>query len=169
MRVEPASQNDLAAIRVAYAGGRAIQQAQRAIVWPEFPDAAILAEIDAGRLLRVCDGNDLAGVFSVAYEDEAIWGERDQGCHIYLHRIARAAGYSGAGLMRAVLAWSRAKCQALGRSGLRMDTWANNAHLVDYYQQLGFALVGRRRIDYDARLPAHYYGVELALLECPVA
>ena len=35
------------------------------------------------------------------------------------------------------------------------------------YQRLGFRLVGRRRIAPDSRLPGHYHGIELALLEQP--
>src|SRR5688572_15636958 len=107
MRVEPAAPDDLSAVRAAYADAREIQQEQGAILWPEFPDASILAEVEAGRLFRVVDGDALVGVFSVAYEDEAIWGEHERGAHIYLHRIARAATYPGRGLIGAVLAWAR--------------------------------------------------------------
>lgn len=167
MRVEAASPADLPAIRDAYASGRAIQQAQGSTVWPPFPDAAVLAEIETGRLLRVLDGDVLAGVFSLAYDDAAIWGERERGAHIYLHRIARASGYGGRGLIHAVLVWARVTCHSLGRAGLRMDTWASNTPLIGYYQRLGFALVGRRRIAADPRLPVHYHGIELALLEQP--
>jgi GNAT superfamily N-acetyltransferase len=165
MRVEPATPEHLPAVRAAYADARAIQQAQGGVLWPDFPDAAILAEMAAGHLLRVLDGATLAGVFSVAYEDPAIWGEHERGAHIYLHRIARAATYPGRGLLDAVLAWARAQCRALGRAGLRMDTWASNGVLIAYYERKGFHLVGRRRLPADARLPAHYHGIELALLE----
>ena len=167
VRVEPATPADLSAIRAAYADGRATQRQQGSAVWPEFTDPAILSEVEAGRLLRVVDGDTLVGVFSVAYEDAAIWGEHERNAHIYLHRIVRAAGYAGRGLVDAVVAWARAQCRALGRAGLRMDTWASNAALITYYQRLGFSLVGRRRIAADPRLPAHYHGIELALLELP--
>lgn len=167
MRVEPAAPDHLSAVRAAYADARTIQRSQRGVLWPEFPDAAILDEIAAGRLLRVIEGDALAGVFSVAYEDPAIWGERERGAHVYLHRIARAATYPGRGLLDAVLAWARARCLALGREGLRMDTWASNAALIAYYERRGFHLVGRRRLPADARLPAHYHGIEVALLEAP--
>jgi ribosomal protein S18 acetylase RimI-like enzyme len=167
MRIEPATAADLEAIRAAYADGRAIQREQRSPEWPEFSDAAIIAEIEAGHLFRIMHDDALVGVFSVAYEDPAIWGEHERGAHIYLHRIARAAGYRGRGLIDTVLQWARARCRTLGREGLRMDTWASNAPLIAYYQRLGFALVGRRRIEADPRLPAHYHGIELALLEEP--
>ena len=164
-RVEVATSADLSAVRAVYADGRARQREQRSTVWPEFRDEAILAEIEAKHLFRVVDGGTLAGIFSVAYEDEAIWGEHERGAHIYLHRIVRAAGHHGRGIVDAVLEWAHAHCRALGRAGLRIDTWANNAPLIAYYERLGFALVESRRTGKDARLPAHYHGLEFALLE----
>jgi GNAT superfamily N-acetyltransferase len=165
MRVEAATDADLVAVRAVYADGRARQREQGSTVWPEFSDEAILAEIGAGHLFRVVEGGALAGIFSVAYHDGAIWGEHERGAHIYLHRIVRAAGYRGRGLIDFVLNWAHAHCRALGRVGLRMDTWANNAPLIAYYERLGFVLVESRQIGEDTRLPAHYHGLEFALLE----
>jgi ribosomal protein S18 acetylase RimI-like enzyme len=169
MRVEPAAPAHLPDVRDAYAAGRAIQRSRAGTVWPEFTDAAILLEVERGCLFRVLDGDRLAGVFSVAYEDPAIWGERERGAHVYLHRIARAAAHPGGGLLDAVLAWGRARCRALGRAGVRMDTWASNEALIAYYERAGFRLVGRRRLPADPRLPPHYHGIEVALLEEPRA
>jgi ribosomal protein S18 acetylase RimI-like enzyme len=167
MRVEPATRDDLSVVRAAYADGRAIQRAQGSAVWPEFSDDAILGEVESHRLLRVVDGDVLVGVFSVAYEDAAIWGEDERGAHIYLHRIARSAAYQGRGFTEVVVAWAHERCRAVGRDGVRMDTWASNTALITYYQRLGFRLLGRRRMAPDPRLPGHYHGIELALLEQP--
>ncbi|GJG86261.1 hypothetical protein tb265_14420 [Gemmatimonadetes bacterium T265] len=185
MRVEPARPADLPAVQAAYAAARALQRARGAAVWPDFPDAGVLAEVGAGRLLRVLDddrvagaADTLAGVFSVTYEDAAIWGARERGAHVYLHRVARAAfrggapsgaGPSGRGLFGAVLAWADAHARAMGRAGVRVDTWADNAALVGYYERAGFARVGGRRLPADPRLPAHYHGLKVALLEHPCA
>jgi ribosomal protein S18 acetylase RimI-like enzyme len=166
MQVDIATVTELTAVQAAYAEGRRLQRAEGSVVWPEFADSAILDEMTAGRLLRVVDGDTLVGVFSVAYQDPAIWEEREQGCHIYLHRIARSAGARRHGLLDAVLGWAHAQCRTRGCAGLRMDTWASNEALIAYYQRRGFRLVGRRRIEADPRLPPHYYGIELALLEC---
>lgn len=167
MRVEPAQPDDLAAVHAAYADARSIQRERGGVPWPEFTDAAILTEVHAGHLLRVLEGDTLVGIFSVAHEDPAIWGDDERGEHIYLHRIARAAACPGHGLLDAVLAWARNQCRTLGRAGLRMDTWASNAALIAYYQRHGFRLVARRRLAADPRLPTHYHGIELALLEEP--
>ncbi len=165
MHVARAHPDHLPAVRATYADARAIQREQGGVLWPEFPDYAILAEMASGNLHRVLDGHTLAGVFSVAYEDPAIWGERERGTHIYLHRIARTSTYSGRGLLDAVLHWARARCRTLERAGLRMDTWASNSALITYYARHGFELVGRHRLAADPRLPEHYHGLEVALLE----
>lgn len=167
MRVEPATPDDLPSVRAAYADARTMQRERGAIVWPEFTVAAIVAEMETARLFRVMDEDALVGVFSVAYEDEAIWGERERGAHIYLHRIARVATYPGRGFLDAVLGWARERCQVLRRAGLRMDTWASNEALIALYERQGFRVVSRRRIGADPRLPAHYHGREFALLEEP--
>lgn len=168
MQVVPATPADLTAIRSAYTDGRARQRETRSPVWPEFTDAAILAEINSGYLFRVVDGSTLVGVFSAVPEDAAIWGELERSAHIYLHRIARASSYPGGGLVDAILAWAITRCETLGLEGLRMDTWGSNDVLLDYYGKRGFSLVGTRRIPTDSSLSEHYRGIELALLERPL-
>lgn len=143
MRVEPAALQDVPAVRAAYAYARTIQLEQKAAAWPEFTEASIRTEVVTGRLCRVLDGNALVGVFSVAYEDEAIWGEQERGQHIYLHRIARAAAHHGRGLVAAVLGWARMQCRACGRAGLRMDTWASNEALIAFYERQVMCTVAR--------------------------
>jgi ribosomal protein S18 acetylase RimI-like enzyme len=168
MRVEQATSAHLTEIRAAYADGRATQRATRSPIWPEFTDAAILAEIDSGALHRVVDGDALVGIFSAIHEDGAIWGDLERHAHIYLHRIARASSYPGRGLVDAVLAWALAQCRSLGRDGLRMDTWASNDALIAYYGKREFSLVGTKKIPMDSPLSEHYRGIELALLERPL-
>jgi len=165
MRIDPATLDDLSDVRAAYEHGRDTQRACGTVVWPEFPDAAIQAEIHAGRLFRVVTDSVLVGVFSVALDDRAIWGALDRGEHLYLHRIARTARFSGRGLVDAILTWADEECRRLGRVGLRMDTWAGNDVLIGYYTERGFRFVGERRLGADPRLAAHYHGNAFALLE----
>ncbi|MEP6730314.1 MAG: GNAT family N-acetyltransferase [bacterium] len=165
MQIEPATPHDLADIRAAYEHGRSTQREQKSIEWPEFTDAAILREIESQLLFRVSEDDAIIGVFSVAHDDAAIWGPHERGAHIYLHRIARAANAPRGGLVDAILEWANAQCTALGRDGLRMDTWASNTALIAFYQRRGFRLVEERRLAADPRLSPHYHGNEFALLE----
>src|SRR5260370_14221048 len=165
MRIEPATSHDITDIRAAYEFARATQREQGSVVWPDFTDATILGEIDEQQLFRVVIDGAIVGVFSLAYEDPAIWGPHERGAHLYLHRIARAAQYPGRGLMDVILTWAEQQCRRVGRDGLRMDTWASNALLIAFYLRHGFHLVQERRLGADPRLPPHYYGNVLALLE----
>lgn len=165
MRVELASRADLNAVRGAYANAKATQRQQHAPEWPGFSDESILREIDDGRLYRIMDGATIAGVFTVAYDDAAIWGDLERGAHIYLHRIARTELRASGRIMDTVMDWANASCEELGREGLRIDTWAANPALVAYYGTFGFSLLTTRRMGDDPRLPPHYHGLELALLE----
>jgi GNAT superfamily N-acetyltransferase len=165
MRIEPATSHDLPDIRAAYEFARATQREQGSTVWPEFTDAAISSDIAAEQLFRVVIDTAIVGVFSVAYEDPAIWGPHERGAHLYLHRIARAAQYPGRGLMDVILVWAEQHCRRLGREGVRMDTWASNTSLIAFYLRRGFRLVEERQLGLELRLPAHYRHNAFALLE----
>jgi ribosomal protein S18 acetylase RimI-like enzyme len=115
----------------------------------------------------VYDDDVMAGVFSMLDDDAAIWESRECGAHCYLHRISRAPRWEGRGLVDAILTWAHAEARRRGKLGLRMDTWASNHALIDYYGARGFALVGTRLMPADSRLSPHYHGIELALLEAP--
>ncbi len=168
VQVRHATPADLPAIRSAYAHGRELQRDTGSPLWPDFTDAAILAEINSGALHLVANEDALVGVFSAVYDDEPLWGELERGTHIYLHRIARAPSYTGRGLVDAVIAWALERAETLGSEGLRMDTWAINSALIAYYEKRGFTLLGTKRIPDDSPL-SNYRGIELALLERPLA
>ncbi|MGD1906916.1 MAG: hypothetical protein ACFB0C_13095 [Leptolyngbyaceae cyanobacterium] len=164
MNVEPASIGDLSRVQAAYAAGRRKQQERGTLVWPNFSDASLIAEVQAGQLFRVMDNDAMVGTFVIAYEDAAVWGDRDRGAHVYLHRIARSP--SGAsGLLHVVIDWACAHSRALQREGIRMDTAAASRQLVAYYEQAGFVVVGRQVIGVDPTLPSHYHGTEVVLFE----
>lgn len=163
--IRVATHRELPAIQAIYAHARQMQIASGQESWPAFPAATVLEEMDRSQLLCVVDRDRIAGVFSIAYEDGALWGERERGEHVYLHRIAKAADCAVSGLLNVVLAWTHAHCQALGRSGLRMDTWASNTALIALYEGRGFRVVERIHVGHDERLPAQYYDNDFVLLE----
>ncbi len=167
MNVEPASIDDLPQIQEAYAEGRRKQQKQGTLVWPEFSDESLLAEVRERKLFRVMDDGAMVGTFAIAYQDPAVWGDRERDAHVYLHRIARCPTELRHGLLQVVVDWACAHCRELRREGIRMDTAAASSQLVAYYERAGFVVVGRRVIGDDPTLPAHYYGTEIALFEMP--
>jgi ribosomal protein S18 acetylase RimI-like enzyme len=161
-RAEP---RDVSPIRSIYTDAQALQRSRRSGEWLDFGEDILLEDISAGRLFKVIADDVLAGAFILVERDDAIWGDLERGDHLYLHRIARSAQHRGKGLFADVLEWARARCRALGRAGVRMDTWANNETLLRYYERHGFRLVRRSLIGMESALPAHYRGIELALLQ----
>ncbi len=171
MNVKPASIGDLSRIQEAYAEGRRRQQERGTLVWPEFLDASLISEVRARKLFRVMDNDAMVGTFAIAYEDQAVWGDRERGAHVYLHRIARSPWSTSRGLLQSVVGWACAHSRELQREGIRMDTAAASSHLVAYYEQAGFVVVSRHVIGPDPTLPSHYHGTEVALFEmtCPTS
>jgi ribosomal protein S18 acetylase RimI-like enzyme len=169
VRIRPVTQDDLPAIRAAYETARILQLRTGSKVWPTFADDAILLEIAEQKVFGVFKGGVLAGVFTLLEADPVIWGELERGEHLYIHRMAGAAGCTLPGLFDTIVRWARQACQALGLAGIRMDTWASNGALIDYYSRHGFEVVGRRTMPPESSLPPHYHGLELVLLEKSVA
>jgi GNAT superfamily N-acetyltransferase len=165
IHIESASCSALAAVGAEYDAARVLQRARGESIWPSFSDESILSQMATGCLFCVLEDQDLLGVFTIAHEDSAIWGDRESGEHLYLHRVARAMKVPGCNLIAIVLEWAHAECRRLGRAGLRLDTWAENHALVAFYERHGFRLVERRRMGTDPRLPPHYHGQEFALME----
>jgi hypothetical protein len=171
MNVKPASIGDLSRIQEAYTEGRRRQQERGTLVWPEFSDASLIAEVREQKLFRVMDSDAMVGTFAIAYEDQAVWGDRERGAHVYLHRISRSPRGTSRGLLCCVVEWACAHSRELQREGIRLDTAAASSQLVAVYEQAGFVVVGRHVIGPDPTLPTHYHGTEVALFEmtCPTS
>lgn len=165
MDVQPASIDDLSRIQAAYAEDRRRQREYGTLVWPEFADASLMAEILSRQLFCVMENDAMVGTFAIAYEDSAVWGDRDRSAHVYLHRIARSPSSTSRGFLGAIVDWACVHSRELQREGVRMDTAAASSQLVEYYERAGFVIVGRHLIGPDPTLPAHYHGTEVALLE----
>jgi GNAT superfamily N-acetyltransferase len=108
---------------------------------------------------------DLAGFFSVALSDAQIWGDKEQGNAIYIHRMCVNPDRKGTDFTRTVLAWACEHAFSLGRTFVRMDTWGDNQRLVEYYTRCGFGYIGDRQLGVVPDLPAHYSNTRLALFE----
>lgn len=107
----------------------------------------------------------VAGYFSIALSDELIWGEKERGDAIYIHRICVNPDRKGNNLTMHILSWAYGYAMAAGRKFIRMDTWGDNQRLVSYYVTCGFQHVGNKRLGLVPDLPPHYRNANLALFE----
>lgn len=99
-----------------------------------------------------------AGMFTLQFSDELYWAERNDPRYAYLHRLAVAGPYRGAGLGTKLLELAASLADDRGCAGLRLDTAAHNVKLNRYYQSLGFRFQGIR--DFGGGRMANLYELE---------
>ncbi|WP_411030999.1 GNAT family N-acetyltransferase [Spongiimicrobium sp. 3-5] len=133
-------------------------------VWPPY-DSNILANYIVKKEQRKVVVNDqIACVFSVCYSDPLIWREMDGDPSVYLHRLVVNPNFKGQRNFEKVLKWTIAHAKQLKLRFIRMDTWANNPPLVDYYLSFGFKVVEYFTTPDVAELPIQQRKNEVVLL-----
>lgn len=142
------------------------QRSIGAPAWAEFPERILAGDMAEGRhFMGVRDDGACLGYFSIIWRDEAIWQQRDRDDAIYIHRMCGNASTRGRSFTVGVFDWAMSFAARAGRAFVRMDTWAENARLIAYYERCGFVRIGTRVIGDEPRLPPHYQGISLALFE----
>ena len=149
-----------------WAAALAYQTSERLPPWPAYPEKKINDEIEAGLHFSafIPDGV-LAGFFSLALHDAAIWEGKEKGDAIYIHRMCVNPSCKGNRLAAWALAWAHGYAAGCGRKYVRMDTWADNPRLINYYVACGFRPAGNRQLGLVLDLSPHYQNAYLALFE----
>jgi GNAT superfamily N-acetyltransferase len=144
----------------------AFQNAAGLPLWPSYPAETIETEIRLGLHFSVfLPDNILAGFFSLALTDELIWEEQERGNAIYIHRMCANPMCKGKNLAASILAWAYGFAADAGRKFIRMDTWADNPRLLNYYIACGFRHIRNRQLGIVPGLLPHYENINLALFE----
>ena len=89
----------------------------------------------------------------------------DDGNSIYLHRIVVNPRFKGQKLFGTILEWAIDHAGAKRLQSIRMDTWASNEKIIDYYKTFGFSFVETFTTPDTEELPQHNRKLALALLE----
>jgi N-acetylglutamate synthase-like GNAT family acetyltransferase len=134
-------------------------------VWRNYDRNAIIRDIENGNQYKVVIDGTMAIVFSVAYNDKIIWRDRDKADAIYLHRIVVNPVFKGQKLFGKILDWSIEHCKQKQLQFVRMDTWAANANIGDYYKSFGFNFIENYTTPDSVELPVHNRNLALTLLE----
>jgi ribosomal protein S18 acetylase RimI-like enzyme len=135
--------------------------------WLGFDREMVTKEIDDGRQFKILMDDRVACVFVITHNDPLIWKDLDKDSAVYLHRIVTHPEFRGNGFVSAIIDWARDFCKLNNRDYIRLDTWADNHRLIDYYKDCGFFFVRNTQLEDVAGLPAHYQW-ELALMEIRV-
>lgn len=141
------------------------QEKKGSPVWRNYDRNAIVRDIENKNQYKIIMDSTIAMVFSVAYRDQVIWRELDKGESIYLHRIVINPEFKGQKLFGLVVDWSLNHVNDKGLRSIRMDTWAANSTIINYYKGFGFVVVENYTTPNTAELPVHNRNLALTLLE----
>lgn len=137
-------------------------------VWKNYDKNAIIKDIENKNQYKVIVDSKTAIVFSVCYSDKIIWRDHEQCDSVYLHRIVVNPDFKGKKLFGIILEWTTQHAKEKGLKNIRMDTWAANPTIIDYYKGFGFHFVENYTTPDTIELPVHNRNLALTLLEYPI-
>lgn len=133
--------------------------------WKNYDKNAIVQDIKNKNQYKAVNDEGTGIVFSVSYSDKIIWRQMDDGLSIYLHRIVVNPAFKGQKLFGLIVDWAKDHVNQKGLKNIRMDTWANNPNIIEYYKRFGFAVIENFTTPDTEELPVHNRKLPLILLE----
>ncbi|MCE7055184.1 GNAT family N-acetyltransferase [Algoriphagus sp. AGSA1] len=134
-------------------------------VWGGIDYSDVQKEIADSNQYKMVVADTMAGIVSVQYEDAFIWGVRDKQDATYLHRIAVDKSHQRQRLFEA---WAKGHEKWQARRFVRMDTWADNARLIRYYQSFGFETVDEVMTGNTSQLPIQNRYLRIVMLQLAI-
>jgi ribosomal protein S18 acetylase RimI-like enzyme len=134
-------------------------------VWDDIDRTALEKDIENHLQYKIVQGDDILCIFSIQYNDPFIWRDRDQNDAVYLHRIVVNPIFKGQKQFEKVLNWAKHFARQNNLKFVRMDTWADNAKIISYYNSFGFEFVGDYKTTNASELPIQNRNLHVALLE----
>ena len=133
--------------------------------WRGYDKNALIKDAENKNQYKIIIDSGIAMVYSVCYADPIIWREKEKGDAVYLHRIVINPAFKGRKLFGEILNWAIEHASHRRLRFVRMDTWANNHAIINYYKTFGFKFLGNMITPDTPELPVHNRKLALALLE----
>lgn len=168
MHIRQASTADIPRIKELYDEAIAFQRREGHPYWKTLDLEVVAADIAAGSQYMLSVDHHTAGIFSFCPPspmDEDLWQGMQPHAARYINRIIVGRRWQGLSLFAPMLAWCERETLRLELDRLRLDTWADNRHLSDYYSRYGFVYQGERTTSDGPDLSPQYRGVRLAIME----
>lgn len=147
---------DLSKILHLYQTARELQQERNMVVWPHFPADFLLTEIQEKRQFKITVNGEIACNWAITFSDKEIWGHRDMGDAVYIHRICVHKDFRGNRYIDKIVAWAREFGRIKNKKYIRLDTLGNNTKLINHYTSAGFNFLGMFGLTDTQTLPKHY-------------
>jgi mannose-6-phosphate isomerase-like protein (cupin superfamily) len=160
-----AEESDLDIICQLFEEAILFQKMNNYIGWNNYDRAYLQADIQNGLLFKIVSDEGIICVFSICYSDELIWRDMENGNAIYLHRIVLNRRFKGEKVFKKVLGWALSHAGEQQLHYVRMDTWASNEKIINYYKSYGFAFIENYTTPDTDDLPVQHRNLNVALLE----
>ena len=134
-------------------------------VWRGYDKAVLDKDRAEKRQYKIMIDGEISFLFSVCYSDEFVWRERNAEPAIYMHRMVVNPKYKGRKLAKTAFDWAKEEAFKKGIKRIRLDTWADNPQIIDYYKSFGFNFVEYFSTPDTPDLPLQQRGNEVILLE----
>lgn len=134
-------------------------------VWKEIDKVGLEKDIENNLQFKIVENDNILCVFSIQFSDPLIWGKREKGDAIYLHRIVVNPEFKRQKQFEKVLNWTKQFALDKNLKFVRMDTWADNSKIIEYYKTFGFEFLENYKTSNEPELPIQNRNLEVALLE----
>lgn len=135
------------------------------IGWTTYDKTYLIKDLENKLQFKIIMQDKIAAVFSICFSDALIWREMEKGDSIYLHRIAVNPEFKGQKQIDKILNWSKKYATQKSLKYIRMDTWAANPNIIEYYKSFGFTHIEDYTTPNTLDLPDQHRNLKVALLE----
>jgi ribosomal protein S18 acetylase RimI-like enzyme len=140
-------------------------KANKYIGWTTYDKNYLINDLENKNQFKITIDEEILVVFSICYNDPLIWREMEKGDAIYLHRIVVNPKFKGQKQFDKILNWIKIFAAEKGLKYIRMDTWADNPNIIEYYKSFGFSHIEDYTTPNINELPEQHRNLKVALLE----
>jgi ribosomal protein S18 acetylase RimI-like enzyme len=134
-------------------------------VWAGYDKKSLQNDILQNLQFKIIIEDSIACIFSICHSDPIIWRDKECGNAIYLHRIVVNPKMKGQNQFAKIMNWAKTYAIEKDAQFIRMDTWGDNQHIINYYKGYGFQFVENYTTPNSKELPTQHRNLYLALLE----
>ncbi len=157
--------SDLEFIYLLFDEAIAYQKRKNYTVWKMYDKNILQKDIDRKLQYKIVAGDEIVCIFSLCYAEPILWREKERGDAIYINRIVVNPKHKGQKQFEKILNWAIDHAKKNNFKYLRMDTWADNPNIADYYKSFGFKFLENYTTPNALELPIQKRNIALALLE----
>ena len=133
--------------------------------WTTYDKYFINTDIEKKHQFKIVERNQILCIFTVSFNDVLIWRERENDDAVYLHRIVVNPLFKGQKQFEKILDWIMEFAKVKKIKYVRLDTWAENSNIIEYYKSYGFQFIENYITPNTLELPVQHRNLKLALLE----